>query len=80
MGISKITRNYQITLPQDIREMKNFKVGDKVLFVVDDDVIQLVKMDEEVMRAAAGLWKDVKEDGVAYTRRLRKGWRKRRVI
>ena len=25
MGITKITRNYQITIPKDIRELKDFK-------------------------------------------------------
>lgn len=77
MGISKITRNFQVTLPQDVREVKHFKIGDKVLFVVNGEKIDLVKMDKQIIQAAAGLWKDMKEDGVTYTRRLRKGWKKR---
>ena len=82
MGISKITRNFQVTLPRDVRELKRFKVGDKILFVVEDEHIDLIKMDKDVIRAAAGLWKDMKEDGTAYVRRIRNEWgvRERREI
>ena len=77
MGISKITRNFQVTLPHDVREVKNFRVGDKVLFVVNGENVDLVKMDREIISSAAGLWKDMKEGGVAYERRLREEWKKR---
>lgn len=77
MGISKITRNFQVTLPQDVREIKHFRVGDKVLFVLDGERVDIVKMDNEIMKSAAGLWKDVKEDGVTYERKLRREWGKR---
>jgi len=79
MGISKITRNFQVTLPRDVRELKDLNVGDKVLFVVEGERIDLVKMDKNVVRAAAGLWSGIKETGLEYERRLRKGWRKRLV-
>lgn len=77
MAISKITRNFQITLPKDIREFKHFNVGDKVLFVVDDERIELVKMDKKIITDAAGLWSNMKETGIEYERRVRKGWKKR---
>ena len=77
MGISKITRNFQVTLPQDVREVKKFKVGDKVLFIINGEKVDVVKIDKNVITAAAGLWKDMKEDGLAYERRLRKEWAKR---
>lgn len=77
MTISKITRNFQITLPKDVREFKNFKVGDKVLFVVEDERIELVKMDKKIITDAAGLWSDLEETGIEYERRVRKGWKKR---
>lgn len=78
MGISKITRNYQITLPKYIRELKNLRVGDKVLFVVEGNKIDLLKADKNVIINAAGLWSDLKESGQEYERKIRKGWRKRR--
>ncbi len=77
MGISKITRNFQITLPKDVREQKKFKVGDKVLFVVEDESVELVKMNENAIRDAAGIWSDLKESGVEYEKKLRSKWEKR---
>lgn len=77
MGISKITRNFQVTLPKDVREFKNFRVGDKVVFVVEDDKIELLKIDKKIVEDAAGLWTDFKETGIEYERRLRSAWRKR---
>ncbi len=79
MGISKITRNFQVTLPKDIREVKNLHVGDRVLFVVEGNRIDLVRLDRGVIKAAAGLWVGEKETGVEYQRRVRKGWQKRRA-
>jgi AbrB family looped-hinge helix DNA binding protein len=77
MGISKITRNYQVTLPKDVRELKNLKEGDRVIFAIEGDKIDIVKFDKATIRATAGLWKGMKETGVEYQRRLRKGWSKR---
>lgn len=78
MGISKITRNFQVALPRDVRELKRFKVGDKVLFVVEGEHVGIIKMDKEIIGAAAGLW-DIKEDGLSYVRRIRNEWEKREV-
>mgnify|MGYP001558500504 CR=1 FL=1 len=79
MGISKITRNFQVTLPKDIRELKNFKVGEKVLFVVERDRVDILKMDKNIIRETAGLWAGIKETGLEYERRLRKEWAKRQA-
>lgn len=79
MGISKITRNYQVTLPKDVRELKNFEVGDKVLFVPEGDRIGIVKLDKKVISSAAGLWTGLKESGIGYEKRLRKEWVKRKI-
>jgi len=80
MGISKITRNFQVTLPKDVREVKDLRVGDKVLFVIDGEKIDLVKLDKALLTSVAGLWSDTKETGVQYERRIRAGWKKRRVL
>ncbi|HLD75690.1 MAG TPA: AbrB/MazE/SpoVT family DNA-binding domain-containing protein [Candidatus Norongarragalinales archaeon] len=77
MGISKITRNYQVTLPKDVRESKNFHVGDRVLFLLKDHGVDLVKLDDKAFSGASGLWSDVKETGPAFERRVRKDWNKR---
>ena len=77
MESSRITRNFQVTLPKDIRKLKNLQVGDEVLFIVDQDRIELIKKEEDPIMAAAGLWKGMKETGVQYQKRLRKEWSKR---
>ena len=79
MGISKITRNFQVTLPKDVRELKEFKVGEKVIFVVEGDKVDIIKMDKNIVREAAGLWAGLKETGVGYETRLRKEWAKRQA-
>ena len=77
MGISIITRNYQLTLPKDVRETKNFKRGDKVLFVVQEDIIQIKKVSKNLIQETAGLWKGLEKTGIEYQKDVRKGWKKR---
>ena len=36
-------------------------------------------MDKNIIKGGVGLWKDLKETGLEYERRLRKRWLKRRV-
>ena len=40
---------------------------------------RLIKMDKDIIKETAGLWKYLKETGLEYERRLRKGWSKRRI-
>lgn len=77
MGMSKITRNFQVTLPKDVREQKQFKVGDKVLFIVEEKSVELVKMSDAAVRDVAGLWSNIKESGIKYERKVRSQWKKR---
>ena len=80
MSISKITRNFQVTLPREVREMEDLHIGDRVRFVVEDNHrIHVVKLSKEIIRDAAGLWKGMKETGLEYERKLRKEWRKREI-
>ena len=79
MGISKITRNFQLTLPRDVREFKDFHIGDTVLFVMEEDRIGLMKREKNISRETAGLWSDLKETGLEYERRVRRGWQKRKI-
>lgn len=77
MGISKITRNYQITLPKDIRTLMGIERGDRVLMNLDDkgrvviDILRKSPVDETF-----GTWKGEVE-GVSYVERIRKGWKAR---
>ncbi len=77
MGITKITRNYQITLPKDIRKMISLKEGDEIMFIVEDDKVSLTKVENDVIRRTAGIWGDIGETGAEYQKRIRKGWSRR---
>jgi len=79
MGISKITRNFQLTIPKDVRSLRQFKIGDTVLFVVEGERVDLVKMGKGMVKKIAGLWSS-RESGVEYENKLRRGWQKRRVL
>ena len=72
-----MTRNFQVTVPRDVREVKRLREGDRVLFVIDGERVELHKVDEDVVAAAAGLWRDAEESGAGYERRARRGWAKR---
>ena len=80
MGIAKVTTNYQVTIPRDVRAIQNIKVGDTVLFAIEEGgkVDFLKKEREDAIKEAAGIWKGkMKESGVEYVRKIRKGWKKR---
>lgn len=80
MGIAKVTRNYQVTIPKDIRRIQGINVGDTVLFSIDGDKVDFFKMNRDnILAEAAGSWKGiVKESGVHYVRSIRAGWSNRR--
>jgi len=78
MGIAKITRNWQVTIPKDVRELKGLEEGDNIIFAIEGERVDILKMNRDVIRAAAGLWTETKETGIAYENRLRKTWESRR--
>ena len=78
MSITKVTRNYQITVPRDIREQAEIKEGDKLVETMENDEIKIKKFDEDSFKKAFGIWKDAKiKDSVKYVRDLRKEWDQR---
>ncbi len=77
MGIAKITRNYQITIPKDVRELKNLNEGDTVIFSIEGKKVDIVKMEKDVLKSAAGLWSKTKETGLEYEKKIRENWKKR---
>ena len=79
MSITKVTRNYQITVPRDIREQAKISEGDKLVITMENEEIKLKKFDEDVFKKAFGSWKNAGiKDSVEYVRKMRKGWEKRR--
>ena len=77
MGISKITRNYQLTLPKDVRRMINIKEGDEVVVTVENSTIKISKIDGHIITRTSGIWKDLNETGAEYQKRIRKSWSRR---
>ena len=77
MGITKITRNYQITIPKDVRELKGLKEGDSIIFSIQGNNVDILKVSKDVINSAAGLWKTGNETGMDYEKRIRSGWKRR---
>ncbi len=61
MAVSKVTRNYQVTVPREVREVANIKEGDTLLFVKEDGDIVLRKIDKDILRNSFGIWKRAQE-------------------
>jgi len=81
MGIAKVTRNYQVTIPQDVRRIHSISVGDTVLFAIEGDRVDFFKMKREtILKEAAGCWKKMKESGVEFVRNVRGEWKKRKAV
>ncbi len=78
MSMTKVTRNYQITVPRDIRKQANIKEGDKIVITMENDEIKMKKFDEDVFKRAFGSWKNAGiKDSVKYVRDIRKEWEHR---
>ena len=76
MGISKITRNYQIIIPKYVRELKGLREGDSIIFFLEGNKVEIIKADKNIIQEATGIW-ETKEIGVEYEDRIRKGWKRR---
>ena len=61
MGLTKVTRNYQITIPSDIRKKLGIKVGDILLVEVEDGKVVLKKSELELPLLPGGKGLTVEE-------------------
>lgn len=77
MGISKVTRNCQVTIPKDVRRQLNVREGDEMHFVIEGERIILQRPVKDPIMAAAGAWRGMKETGLEYQKRIRSQWKKR---
>ncbi|HDZ35865.1 MAG TPA: AbrB/MazE/SpoVT family DNA-binding domain-containing protein [Thermococcus sp.] len=48
MGLTKVTRNYQITIPSDVRKKLGIRVGDVLMVEVEDGKVVLKKSELEL--------------------------------
>ena len=78
MAISKITRNYQLTIPKEIREMVNVKVGDILSLSTEGSEIRASKNLTNAIEKSFGIWRDIKGDSVSYVKKIRYDSEKRR--
>ena len=76
MSRTKVTRNYQITIPKDIREDLEVDVGDTIVLIPEKEGVKMKKFDVDAFKKAFGSWK-IKESSVDYVRKLRKESEKR---
>jgi len=73
MGIAKVTRNFQVTLPKDVRKVHNIKIGDTVLFTCVGNELHVRKLNiTTFLNEIAGSWTTDKD-----LREVRKEWKKR---
>jgi AbrB family looped-hinge helix DNA binding protein len=70
MGISKITRNYQVSIPRDVRAALDLKVGDVVMVESKGDSLILKPIRRDVIEESFGIWRG-KEEGWKTVRRIR---------
>jgi len=76
MGITTVTRNFQVTLPSDVRETENIKIGDRLVFAAESGSIIVKKLGKEgVAERTFGIWKEV--PGPEYVRKIREDAEKR---
>ena len=74
--MAKVTRNFQITLPKDVRRVVDIKVGDTLLVSQREKEVVITKLDENPVDASFGIWKNVK-DSVKFVREGRAEYKKR---
>jgi AbrB family looped-hinge helix DNA binding protein len=77
MGISKVTRNWQITLPKDVRETLHIKEGERLLIKTENDRAIIEKLKKDWVERVFGAWGPSKESGVEYVRKMRREWEER---
>jgi AbrB family looped-hinge helix DNA binding protein len=73
MATTTVTRNYQITLPRDIREIENIEIGDRVTLSMNKGVIEIRKFSKEKFLSCFGLWGKKKVSSIDEVRRIRRG-------
>ncbi len=76
MGIAKVTRNYQVTIPKDVRRVRGIEIGDTVFFALEEGRTNFFKIgQEQLLREAAGMWKGkIKGSSKEYVQKLRQEW------
>ena len=73
-----ITRNYQITLPKEVRKRTEVVIGESMIVETRNDEIIFKKVKKDPIKAAFGAWRGrLKESSIEYVDTLRDTWRDR---
>ena len=75
MGIAIVTRNFQVTIPKDVREVQGIKIGDKILFSVDGQRVEISRFKTNIIEESFGAWKGKVEPGPNYVKKIRSEWK-----
>lgn len=67
-----VTRNYQVTVPLEIRRALHIRIGDTLVMRPEHGAIHLFKVDKDVLAETFGGWGANAETGTEYVRKLRK--------
>lgn len=74
MGVSIVTRNFQVTLPKDVRELSKIEEGDKVIVEVDGEGRIIINpLRKSPVDDSFGTWAG-EVSGIRYTDSLRGEW------
>lgn len=79
MAVSRVTRNYQVTVPREIRELAGIRVGDMVLFVREGDEVVLKRIDKDLLSKGFGMWKRAQEKTPWLVNKLLRGEAEKRL-
>ena len=79
MAVSRVTRNYQVTVPREIRELAGVKVGDTLLFAREGEDVVIRKIDKDLLARGFGLWKKAKEKTPWLVTKLLRGEAEKRL-
>ena len=70
MGMAKVTRNFQVTIPRDTRKVLNIKVGETLLISPSEKEAVIKKIGKNVVEETFGAW-GKGEDAVKFVRTIR---------
>ena len=75
MGIATVTRNFQVTIPKDVREIHGIKEGDKVIFSIEGSKVEVSKFKNNSIEESFGAWEGRVEPGSNYVKKMRSEWK-----
>jgi len=75
MGIATVTRNFQLTIPKDVREIQGIKIGDRVVFSIEGGRVEISKFKNNLIEDAFGAWAGKVEPGSNYSKKIRSEWK-----